>query len=129
MRKVKLETDPSLQLSWEVPADDGGKPVINYLIQGKTSSSVNTWRTLLKTNKLEANLKGIVSEASLVRVMAENRIGVNESNDFEVIQIADGEESRKRNHSTKSYEAEETSKLMQVKPSETERPLVELIGK
>ena len=67
-----------VSLSWKPPKDDGGSPVINYILEHKADGAYKWKRSTVETiEDTKYTLKGIAPETSYeFRVAAENKAGV-----------------------------------------------------
>ena len=71
-------TAESMDLTWEVPEDDGGSPITGYIVEKKNLSH-RSWQEVAKTTELAATVTNLHDgNQYLFRVYAENKFGVSE---------------------------------------------------
>ena len=76
--QVTEVTADSVGLKWDIPEDDGGSPIVHYIVEKKDISR-KSWQEVCKCEGLEA-VADKLHEGSqyLFRVCAENQYGVSE---------------------------------------------------
>lgn len=71
-------TAESCGLKWETPQDDGGSPIIHYIVEKKDVKR-KSWQEASKCETLEAVVDKLTEgNQYLFRVSAENQYGISE---------------------------------------------------
>lgn len=74
--------ESSVTLSWTKPADDGGCPVVRYMIE-QASALKQDWTFLCSTPSCEATIEGLSNQqVYFFRVAAENQCGIGQFADL-----------------------------------------------
>ena len=73
---VPSKSGESIELKWDVPEDDGGTEITNYVIERREATR-NTWNNATTTLDLEFTVTKIIEGKSYYcRVAAQNEVGV-----------------------------------------------------
>ena len=84
MFRVSVQTDNTASIEWAKPFDDGGSPILHYILEKKGSTSAN-WETLTKLPPCvnECELENMAAGREYqVRLRAANKYGISEPKDL-----------------------------------------------
>jgi titin len=83
--KVKDITAETATVTWQPPADDGGKPVTLYIIERREANR-RSWNKIGDTTTLEFSTTDLVENNQYVfRIMAQNDVGIGEPTESDTI--------------------------------------------
>lgn len=78
-------TAETATITWQPPADDGGKPVTLYIIERREASR-RAWNKIGDTASLQLPASGLVENGQYIfRIFAQNDVGFSEPAESETI--------------------------------------------